>query len=173
MMTPAQQAAHAVARLLGAVGRRSVTVQMLPREDHVDIEVIVVRTGAVEDTVRIDASGRLTLDSIPPELRAEQANTELKSDDTFGYGDLPDISKLDPDWGKYIAHLEKLVATYPHEDGDNIVLGPETFAILDRSVICWRGVNYVRQEDRPASASARATRPYVGLTHPDAGGERL
>ncbi|HMG45655.1 MAG TPA: hypothetical protein VK611_30275, partial [Acidimicrobiales bacterium] len=31
---------------------------------------------------------------------------EVLGDDSFGFGDLPGISKLDPDWGKYITHLE-------------------------------------------------------------------
>lgn len=35
---------------------------------------------------------------------------------------------------------------YPFADGDTMVLGPEIFASADGAVICWRGVNYVRQE---------------------------
>lgn len=35
--------------------------------------------------------------------------------------------------------------TYPHEEGDTIVIGPECFATKDGSVLCWQGVNYVPQ----------------------------
>jgi hypothetical protein len=35
--------------------------------------------------------------------------------------------------------------TYPHPDGETTVLGPEIFASSDGEVVCWRGVNYVRQ----------------------------
>jgi hypothetical protein len=35
---------------------------------------------------------------------------------------------------------------YPYQDGDVIVLGPEIFVAEDKSVICWRGENYVPQD---------------------------
>lgn len=38
---------------------------------------------------------------------------------------------------------------YPHTDGDVTVLGPEIFANSDGTVICWKGVNYERQPERP------------------------
>lgn len=34
---------------------------------------------------------------------------------------------------------------YPYEEGDTIVLGPEVFVAADGSVLCWKGVNYVKQ----------------------------
>lgn len=40
------------------------------------------------------------------------------------------------------------VRPFPYRDGDTLVLGPEIFAALDGSVLCWRGTNYVRQETR-------------------------
>jgi len=44
---------------------------------------------------------------------------------------------------------------YPHESGDCLVLGPEIFVSLDREVICWQGVNYVRQSDGQTQASSK------------------
>jgi hypothetical protein len=38
---------------------------------------------------------------------------------------------------------------YPHADGDVTVLGPEIFASKDGNVICWKGENYVRQQEQP------------------------
>lgn len=38
---------------------------------------------------------------------------------------------------------------YPHPDGDFTVLGPEIFASKDGAVICWKGENYVRQQEQP------------------------
>lgn len=35
--------------------------------------------------------------------------------------------------------------TYPHEDGEVIVLGPEVFAHRDERVISWKGRNYTPQ----------------------------
>lgn len=36
--------------------------------------------------------------------------------------------------------------TYPHQDGDFLIIGPECFTYLhDHSVISWRGQNYVPQ----------------------------
>jgi hypothetical protein len=43
----------------------------------------------------------------------------------------------------------KATTRYPYHDGDNTVLGPEIFASKDRNVICWKGVNYERQQERP------------------------
>ena len=41
-------------------------------------------------------------------------------------------------------------ARYPHPDGDFTVLGPEIFTDRSGDVICWKGENYVRQEqERP------------------------
>lgn len=39
---------------------------------------------------------------------------------------------------------------YPFYDGDFIVLGPECFTSRDERVICFRGANYVRVEERTA-----------------------
>jgi hypothetical protein len=39
--------------------------------------------------------------------------------------------------------------TYPYQDGDTTVLGPEIFASSDGSVICWRGENYTPHELNP------------------------
>lgn len=36
---------------------------------------------------------------------------------------------------------------YPYIDGDEIVLGPEVFASAAGDVICWKGRNYVPQEN--------------------------
>lgn len=38
---------------------------------------------------------------------------------------------------------------YPYNDGDITVLGPEIFASKGGAVICWRGENYIRQQDIP------------------------
>jgi hypothetical protein len=38
-------------------------------------------------------------------------------------------------------------AQFPYADGDVTALGPEVFADKTGSVICWKGVNYVRQDD--------------------------
>jgi hypothetical protein len=35
--------------------------------------------------------------------------------------------------------------SYPRDEGDMIVLGPECFAHQDGSVLCWKGVNYTPQ----------------------------
>lgn len=35
--------------------------------------------------------------------------------------------------------------TFPHNEGDTVVIGPECFAKPDGSVLCWRGENYVPQ----------------------------
>lgn len=40
---------------------------------------------------------------------------------------------------------------YPYVDGDATVLGPQTFASADGSVISWKGVNYVPQENGATS----------------------
>lgn len=45
-------------------------------------------------------------------------------------------------------------ATYPHPDGDRTVLGPEIFT--DGTVICWKGRNYVPQEQVQALYGLRA-----------------
>lgn len=42
----------------------------------------------------------------------------------------------------------KAATRYPHPDGDFIVLGPEIFASKDGAVICWKGENYVRQQEQ-------------------------
>ena len=36
--------------------------------------------------------------------------------------------------------------SYPYEDGDVTVIGPECFAAADGSVVCWRGENYTPQQ---------------------------
>lgn len=38
--------------------------------------------------------------------------------------------------------------TYPYEEGDTIVLGPEIFAAKDGSVLNWKGQNYVPQKEK-------------------------
>lgn len=40
----------------------------------------------------------------------------------------------------------KAARIYPHRDGDHTALGPEIFTDQAGDVICWKGVNYVRQE---------------------------
>ena len=40
---------------------------------------------------------------------------------------------------------------YPFLNGDVTVLGPEIFTSNDSSVICWKGRNYVPQEDTHVS----------------------
>lgn len=39
--------------------------------------------------------------------------------------------------------------TYPYQDGDVTVLGPEVFASTDGEAISWRGTNYTRGPYRP------------------------
>lgn len=34
---------------------------------------------------------------------------------------------------------------YPYHEGDTIIIGPRCFADVDREVINWQGVNYLRQ----------------------------
>jgi len=56
-------------------------------------------------------------------------------------------------------HGELLVQSareLPAEEGDVTVLGPEVFASRDRSVISWRGENYVLQRQPAAHAAAVA-----------------
>ncbi|MCI3246285.1 hypothetical protein [Streptomyces spinosisporus] len=38
---------------------------------------------------------------------------------------------------------------YPRDDGDVTALGPEIFASKDGRTVCWKGVNYERQPERP------------------------
>lgn len=40
---------------------------------------------------------------------------------------------------------------YPRQDGDFTILGPEIFTDQTGDVICWKGVNYVRQEAKEAT----------------------
>jgi hypothetical protein len=54
--------------------------------------------------------------------------------------------------GCYLRSLREQGATpksYPYNDGDTIVLGPEIFVSADGAVICWRGENYVPQAIEP------------------------
>jgi hypothetical protein len=46
----------------------------------------------------------------------------------------------------------KAAPSYPRQDGDVTVLGPEIFASTDGTVICWKGVNYVHQDSKESSA---------------------
>jgi hypothetical protein len=39
--------------------------------------------------------------------------------------------------------------SYPYQDGDVTVLGPEVFASVDGEVISWKGANYTRGPYRP------------------------
>jgi hypothetical protein len=50
-------------------------------------------------------------------------------------------------------HAE-LTGKYPYADGDRTVLGPEIFT--DGAVICWKGKNYVPQEQVEVLRSLRA-----------------
>jgi hypothetical protein len=45
--------------------------------------------------------------------------------------------------------------TYPYPDGNVLVLGPEVFVSDDERVICWQGVNYVRQDKRASDDQDR------------------
>ena len=40
---------------------------------------------------------------------------------------------------------------FPRCEGDTVVIGPECFASLDGSVLCWKGENYVRQSTADAA----------------------
>lgn len=51
--------------------------------------------------------------------------------------------------------------TYPYDDGDVTVLGPEIFASKDGEVISWRGENYVRQGDNQPADPAHDAGPTV------------
>lgn len=42
-----------------------------------------------------------------------------------------------------LVHTE---STYPYEDGGCIIIGPQCFSAKDESVLNWKGVNYVPQE---------------------------
>lgn len=42
----------------------------------------------------------------------------------------------------------KAAQPYPRPDGDHLVLGPEIFTDRSGTVISWKGVNYVRQEEK-------------------------
>lgn len=47
--------------------------------------------------------------------------------------------------------------SYPHQDGDFTVIGPQCFASKDETVLNWKGVNYVPQGgDRSVEAEAQA-----------------
>ncbi len=35
---------------------------------------------------------------------------------------------------------------YPYTEGDHLILGPEIFTDLEGKVICWKGVNYIKQK---------------------------
>lgn len=39
--------------------------------------------------------------------------------------------------------------TYPHQDGEHTILGPETFTDKDASVVAYRGDNYYRRATGP------------------------
>lgn len=52
--------------------------------------------------------------------------------------------------------------TFPYQDGDITVLGPEIFASQDGQVISWKGDNYTRQTC-PAPDGPALT--YVGAPH--------
>lgn len=47
-----------------------------------------------------------------------------------------------------VALAKHKTGAYPRQDGDFTILGPETFTNQAGTVICWKGVNYVRQEDK-------------------------
>ena len=54
---------------------------------------------------------------------------------------------------------------FPHRDGDHLVLGPEIFTDVGKQVICWKGVNYVPQEniDDMATLQYQASARLVAL----------
>jgi hypothetical protein len=49
---------------------------------------------------------------------------------------------------------------FPYKDGDITVLGPEIFASKGGAVICWRGENYIRQQDAEAPRDLTADAVY-------------
>jgi len=50
-----------------------------------------------------------------------------------------------------IDHLYRWAAVrfYPRSDGDVFVIGPDCFADLDATVVCWQGENYYRPGHGP------------------------
>ncbi|GAP46882.1 hypothetical protein [Streptomyces azureus] len=44
-----------------------------------------------------------------------------------------------------IVAIDKAATTYPYQDGDVTVLGPEVFASPDGETISWKGENYTRR----------------------------
>jgi hypothetical protein len=50
--------------------------------------------------------------------------------------------------------------TYPHQDGDVTVLGPEIFVDQDGNVICWKGENYVPQQRLRLAHQARRAKEH-------------
>jgi hypothetical protein len=46
-----------------------------------------------------------------------------------------------------VSDVEHSTNEDPRQDGDVIPIGPGCFAVLDGSVLNWRGVNYVPQDD--------------------------
>lgn len=48
----------------------------------------------------------------------------------------------------------KTAVTYPYQDGDVTVLGPEVFASVDGEAISWAGANYAR---RPGPTLGKVT----------------
>lgn len=78
------------------------------------------------------------------ELLAQSKGTvRLLAEELEAGGDPQDISRRMHAGADY---LEEAMTTYPHTDGDCIVIGPECFAAADGSVLCWRGVNYIPQD---------------------------
>lgn len=53
--------------------------------------------------------------------------------------------------------------TFPREEGDTIILGPEIFADREGDVICWRGENYVKQFPVEAAILGDAAEKLDGL----------
>ena len=51
-----------------------------------------------------------------------------------------------------VAKAKHKATQYPRPDGDVTVLGPEIFTDHTGDVICWKGVNYVRQDTKESSA---------------------
>lgn len=47
------------------------------------------------------------------------------------------------------ATVTETVEAFPYVEGDTIVIGPQCFADTEGTVVCWRGVNYVRQPPEP------------------------
>ncbi|HMG45658.1 MAG TPA: hypothetical protein VK611_30290 [Acidimicrobiales bacterium] len=127
---------------------RPKTVQWAPVGDGGQFEIIDARTGNSDRTIHVRPDGTVSRQAPNDELKSGR-DDELRCPTCGqGYEDRQAADRATENIG--------LAATYPHEDGDTIVLGPEIFATKDGSVISWKGENYSRQNDRLRIAAARA-----------------